>query len=84
MKRPPRMNANRRLCWIFKGAIDFNQTIDNWDTSKVTDMNLMFCLAKKFNYSVADWNIDKVEDKRGMFKRAFAYKHPKPKKKKEV
>ena len=47
-------------------------------------MNLMFCLAKKFNYSVADWNIDKVEDKRGMFKRAFAYKHPKPKKKKEV
>ena len=68
------------MSFMFQKAVSFNQPIGNQDTSKVIDMSWMFCLAKKFNQPIGNWDISNVEDKQGMFKRAFSYKHPKPKK----
>jgi hypothetical protein len=39
----------------------------------------MFYLAKKFNQPIGSWDISNVET-HAMFKRAFSYRHPKPKK----
>ena len=30
------------LCYVFSGAKAFNQKLNSWDTSKVTDMSYMF------------------------------------------
>ena len=68
------------MSFMFYKARSFNQPIANWDTSNVSYMHRMFFLAKKFNQPIGNWNISNVEDKQGMFKRAFSYKHPKPKK----
>ena len=40
----------------------------------------MFCNAESFNQPIGNWDISNVKNKQGMFKRAFSYKHPKPKK----
>jgi len=45
-------------------------------------MSWMFYLAKKFNHPIGNWNMSNVKDKQGMFKRAFSYKHTRPKKSK--
>ena len=64
---------------MFKKASSFNQSLDNWNTSSVSFMFWMFYLAKKFNQPIGSWDISNVET-HAMFKRAFSYRHPKPKK----
>lgn len=34
---------------LFKDAVDFDEDISNWDTSKITDMSYMFSGASSFN-----------------------------------
>ena len=36
--------------------------ISLWDTSNVTNMNYMFCLAKEFNKDISRWDTSKVTD----------------------
>jgi hypothetical protein len=43
-------------------------------------MHWLFYLAKKFNQPIGNWDMSNVKYKRCMFKRAFSYRHPKPKK----
>ena len=66
--------------YMFTCARKFNQPIGNWNTSNVTDMHWLFYLAKKFNQPIGNWDMSNVKYKRCMFKRAFSYRHPKPKK----
>ena len=40
------------MSYMFDRAISFNQPLNNWNTSKVADMNNMFCQAKKFNQPI--------------------------------
>ena len=66
--------------YMFTCARKFNQPIGNWNTSNVTHMHWLFYLAKKFNQPIGNWDMSNVKYKRCMFKRAFSYRHPKPKK----
>jgi surface protein len=52
---------------MFSYARSFNQPINDWYVSNVTDMNLMFSGACNFNQSIDKWDLSKVKDMSGMF-----------------
>ena len=47
---------------------DFNQIIESWDVSKVTDMSGMFYQATQFNQPIALWETSKVTAMSSMFR----------------
>ena len=47
--------------------------INNWDVSKVTDMEGMFDGARSFNQPLNDWNVSNVTNMGGMFKDATSF-----------
>ena len=51
---------------IFNNRIRFNQPLDSWDTSSVTDMSGMF-VATQFNQDISSWNTSRVTDMSSMF-----------------
>ena len=51
---------------IFNNRILFNQPLDSWDTSSVTDMSGMF-VATQFNQDISSWNTSRVTDMSSMF-----------------
>ena len=58
---------------MFYGCENFNQDINNWDVSKVTNMSYMFFECKKFNQGLSDWGqrLSNVKYMKAMF--AFCY-----------
>ena len=42
---------------MFEECTAFNQNIENWDVSKVTDMGSMFKDATSFNQPIGNWNV---------------------------
>ena len=44
----------------FKGALDFNQALNTWNTSNVTTMYSMFKNASSFNQPISSWNISNL------------------------
>jgi surface protein len=48
----------------------FNQNLDKWDVSKVTDMSYMFGHADAFNQPLDSWNVSSVIDMTDMFRDA--------------
>ena len=55
----------------YKASNSFNLNINNWDTSNVTNMSLMFYAtgyyAKNVNIDISGFNTSKVEEIRNMF-----------------
>ena len=47
--------------------------ISLWNTSKVTDMSLMFCWDKYFNEDIGGWDTSKVTDMSFMFNHAHKF-----------
>ena len=52
---------------MFDGATAFNQPLNTWDTSKVTDMSHMFDGATVFNQPLNTWDVSNVTDMSYMF-----------------
>ena len=52
--------------FCYTSRTDFSG-IENWDVSKVTNMEGMFEKATSFNQDISKWNVSNVEDMSGMF-----------------
>jgi surface protein len=61
---------------MFYDAAAFNQPLNNWDTSSVTNMSDMFSYATAFNQTLNNWNTSNVTNMGGMFKCATAFNQP--------
>jgi surface protein len=64
---------------MFTGATVFNQPLDNWDVSKVINMEGVFHSAEAFNQNLGNWDVSKVKEMRNMFQSCpiqYANKHP--------
>ena len=61
---------------MFQDATSFNQPLNNWNVSNVTDMMLMFTRARSFNRPLNNWNVSKVETMFAMFDDATSLNQP--------
>ena len=50
--------------------------IGTWDTSKITDMSLLFFNMTEFNESIADWNTSSVTNMINMFRGCTSFNQP--------
>ena len=57
---------------MFDAASSFNQPLNKWDVSNVTNMDAMFAFASSFNQPLNDWNVSNVHD---MFVEATSFNH---------
>jgi gliding motility-associated-like protein len=62
---------------VFEEALLFNNngsaSINNWDTSSVTDMGKVFLSASDFNQDISDWDTSAVTDMSYMFQSASVF-----------
>ena len=54
----------------------FNQPLDSWDVSNVTNMMSIFSGATAFNQPIGSWNVSNVTDMSGMFYGATNFNQP--------
>jgi surface protein len=54
----------------------FNENINSWDTSNVTNMNAMFSGASAFNSPIGSWDTSKVTNMNAMFNGASEFNRP--------
>ncbi len=45
---------------MFQGASSFNQSLQEWNVSSVTNMRFMFYRASAFNQPLGQWNVESV------------------------
>ena len=59
---------------LFDGIVNFDESIFNWDTSRVTNMTGMMRGARSFSGNISTWNTtSSVEDMGGMFATAYSF-----------
>ena len=58
---------------MFGGANVFNQPLNDWDVSSVTNMNTMFSNAWAFNQPLDKWDVSNVEKMNFMFRYADSF-----------
>ncbi len=58
---------------LFKDESSFNQNIDSWDVSKVTNMRSMFHGASIFNQNIGSWDNSNITRMDNMFRGADAF-----------
>lgn len=61
---------------MFSGAASFNQPLDKWNTSNVTNMSDMFNSATSFNQHLNDWDVSHVTKMSWMFQNAASFNQP--------
>ena len=58
---------------LFSHAVLFNDDIEEWDVSRVTDMTVMFLGAKSFDSDISEWDVSRVAVMYGMFSLAASF-----------
>ena len=53
--------------FMFWNAESFNQPLNNWNVSNVTNMKFMFWGAESFNQPLDKWNVSNVTNMKWMF-----------------
>jgi surface protein len=61
---------------MFSSASSFNQPLNNWDVSQVTDMRDMFYGAESFNQPLDNWDVSQVTLMDFMFNGAESFYQP--------
>ena len=61
---------------MFSRAISFNQPLNKWNVSNVTDMGWMFYQAHSFNQPLNKWNVSNVKSMEWMFDNATSFNQP--------
>ncbi len=88
----PNMSQVNNMAYMFSGGASvfavrgdireyihtskFNQPLNSWNVSKVTNMNGMFEGASSFNQPLNSWNVSKVTNMNGMFAGASSFNQP--------
>ena len=54
----------------------FNQPLNKWNVSNVTDMRWMFADAEAFNQPLNKWDVSNVTNMKCMFKNATSFNQP--------
>ena len=60
---------------MFSEASNFNQPLNAWDVSSVTNMRCMFDGASNFNQPLNEWDVSSVTDMTRMFDGASNFDH---------
>jgi surface protein len=58
---------------MFNGATSFNQPLDTWNVSSVTNMSNMFESATSFNQDIISWDTSAVTNMFAMFAQATSF-----------
>jgi len=61
---------------MFNNASSFNQPLNSWNVSTVTDMSDMFAGATAFNQNISGWDVSKVTSMSSMFNSASSFDQP--------
>ena len=61
---------------VFDRASSFNQPLNSWNVSTVTNMKNMFRNASSFNQKIDSWDVSSVIDMSFMFYQAEAFNQP--------
>ena len=61
------------LTFLLFNATVFNQPLNNWDTSNVTEMREMFKKAAAFNQPIGNWDVSSVTNMYQMFAEASSF-----------
>ena len=68
-----KFNAGVASSGLFNNSQAFNQLVDSWDTSNVTDMNTTFWGCSAFNQPLGSWDVSNVIAMGSMFQQCSAF-----------
>lgn len=72
---PDLSNCNS-LYQTFRGATSFNQSINHWDVSTITNMVALFFNCTSFNQPLNDWDVSNASCLASMFRGATDFNQP--------
>jgi surface protein len=70
------LSAVKLWCSDRDSALAIYGHISFWDTSNVTDMNMLFFQCIEFNEDISEWNVSNVTNMQSMFLGARAFNQP--------